>query len=353
MNATYRAAVIGCGRMGATIDDQMLEWADRDLWVPMSHAAAFATCERTELIAVCSRSQEWAEAARQRYRVPRAYTDYRELIERAQPDIVSVATRPANHLEIVRFAADHRVRAIYCEKPLCLSMREADEMLAVCSEHGVRFNYGTQYRFMHVYRQLRADIASGAVGEIKAVTAHMGLAPAMWALTHAADLLLMLAGDPEITCVQSTAVAESVLVAGNQVTTDPLIASAYMQFANGIHGYIIPGPPTSSECEVVGSDGVLRTMDNGLRVQWRRPGPVRPVLEEVAFPEVPRESGTLLLILDLVRALDTATNTLGPLALACRSQDLIFGLIESHLHGGARVRLPLANRELTVGTPDW
>ena len=52
MPRTYRACLIGCGRMGATIDDEVAGRPDRYLWQPFSHAAAAVACDRTDLVAV-------------------------------------------------------------------------------------------------------------------------------------------------------------------------------------------------------------------------------------------------------------------------------------------------------------
>jgi hypothetical protein len=68
-------------------------------------------------------------------------------------------------------------------------------------------------------------------------------------------------------------------------------------------------------------------------------------------PEAIIESGTLRGMEDIVKALDEDGETQGNLRLACRSQELIFAMIESHRQGGARVALPLVNRALAIA-PD-
>ena len=93
MAREYRVGLIGCGRMGATIDDEVRDHPHSDLWIPFSHAAGYVAVERTSLVAVADAIPEKAEAIRQRYGAQRAYTDYREMIERERLDIVSVATR--------------------------------------------------------------------------------------------------------------------------------------------------------------------------------------------------------------------------------------------------------------------
>ena len=60
-----------------------------------------------------------------------------------------------------------------------------------------------------------------------------------------------------------------------------------------------------------------------------------------------------LTFMDIVDALDNDGETVGSIHLARRSQEIIFGLIESHRRSGARVELPLTERNLYVGRKDW
>ena len=124
---TYRAAVIGCSRMGAFIDNEVLDYPAIDL--PYSHAAGYVECSRTEFVACSDLRVEVMKEVGKRYGVPedRHYTDYRELIEKAQPDIVSVCTYPVPHRDMVVAAAESGVKAIFCEKSMAVTLREADE----------------------------------------------------------------------------------------------------------------------------------------------------------------------------------------------------------------------------------
>lgn len=351
MAERYRAVLIGCGRMGATIDDEVQDRPDRHLWLPYSHAAAAVACERTELVAVSDVIADKAEAIRQRYEVAVCYTDYREMIEEEKPDIVCIATRPATHSEITVFAAEHGVKGIYCEKPLCCSMAEADAMVAAVEKYGVKFNYGTQRRYIPVYRKIRELADAGELGTVQAVIVQDGVTAALWGLTHGADMMLLLAGDAEVEYVQGTIVCEDEDWEGNRLNVDPGIASGYVRFANGVHGYTTAG--SGSEFEICGSEGKLRTFNNALAYQFRKASDVRYVLEEQAFPEVPCESGTVNGIRDIAEALDTGRETKGPVHLARRSQEMVMGFIESHRLGGVRVSLPMENRELYVGREGW
>jgi predicted dehydrogenase len=348
---TYRACLIGCGRMGATIDDEVRDRPDSVKWLPYSHAAACAALDRVALVAVADVLPEKVEEVRRRYDVPRGYTDYRELIRTEKPDILCIATRPGPHEEQVVFAAEHGVPAIYCEKPLCCSMAEADRMAAACERHGVRFNYGTQRRFNPVYRRLRRAIDEGAVGQAQAIIGHCGVGAALWGQTHAADMLLSLAGDGEIEFVQGAVNCRADQWDGDRLTVDPGIALGYARFRNGVHAYLVGA--TGYEFEISGTEGTLRTLNDGLGIQWRRAKEPWRLLEEEPFPQVERESGTVGGIRELVAALDTGGDTTGGIQLARRSMEMVLGFVASQRRGGAQVPFPLADRSLTVRPDGW
>ncbi len=348
MPVTYRVGLIGCGRMGATIDDEVKDRPHSHIFLPYSHAAAIVASERTELVAVCDPVLEKAEAIRQRYGAQTAYSDHEAMIDAENLDMVAVATRPGPHAAIVCYAAEKGVRGIYCEKPLCNVVSQMDAMRAACSKAGVKFNYGTQRRYMPVYSRVRALVAEGAIGDVQAIVAHCGASAAQWGLTHAADMVLFLAGDGEIDSVQGALVDEEGDWDGHVLKKDAAISSAYVRFKSGIHAYL-----TASggwEFEVSGSKGKLRTLSNSLDYQLRQfdeYGELKGV--DVAPVEI--GSGTQRGIEDLARALDDDGDTMGNLELACRSQEMIFAVAESHRLGGARVTLPLANRQLAIA-PD-
>ncbi len=107
MSKHYRACLIGCGRMGATIDDEVKDG------LPFSHTAGYTAVENVNLVAISDIIPEKVKTIQKRYNVPNGYTDYRELIRAEQPDIVSIATRPATHAEITIFAAQNGVKGIF------------------------------------------------------------------------------------------------------------------------------------------------------------------------------------------------------------------------------------------------
>ena len=351
MGKTYRVCLIGCGRMGATIDDEVKDRPYRHRLLPYSHAAGYMAVENTELVAVSDVLKEKVEAIQKRYNVPHGYTDYREMIEKEKPDIVSIATRPGTHTDMTIFAAENGVKGIYCEKPLCCSMKEADLMVEACEKYKVKFNYGTQRRYASLYHKLRELIESGEIGNIQCVIGECGQGAAQWTHTHTADMLVYLASDAEVDFVQGTVTAKDEDWRGDKLYTDPGISSGYVRFKNGVHGYMVAGG--AYEFEILGDKGRLRTLNNGLRGQLWKPQGDWKMQEEVPFPDVEIDSGTVKCIEDMVEAIETGRETQGNIYLARRSQEIILGIVQSHRQGGMRIPLPMENRGLYVGKKDW
>ena len=349
----YRACLIGCGRMGATLDDEVAGFERARHWLPYSHAAAYDACERTELVAVCDADADKAESIRARYGAEKAYTDHRAMIREVKPDIVSIATRPASHAEMTVFAAENGVRGIYCEKALCSSMTEADLMREACNRAGVAFNYGAQRRYMPVYRKMREMALSGEIGDLMVtIGCHGGDSSAQWGHTHTVDVLMFLAGDPEVDCVQGTANVDPEDFADDRIVGDPGIPAAAIRFRNGVWGYVVARP--GSEFEVSGTLGTLHTINdvNGVHLKLAVEGRDRNIAE-APFPDVPAESGTLNGVREIVAELDGGPRTTGNIDTACRSQEIIFAILESERRGGARVSMPLEHRTLFVGREDY
>lgn len=187
--------------MACTIDDE--RGATIDLTgtaLPTCHAGAYTAVEETELVAACDIDPERLRRAQARWHIPRGYTDYRECIEVERPDIISVTTRPENHAEIMLYAAQHGVKGIYVEKPLCCSLAETDAIRGALERYGVQLEFGPMRRNWAVFQQARALATSGELGPRQAAIAYGGNPCG----GHTLDTLLYLLGDPEPVAVQAT-----------------------------------------------------------------------------------------------------------------------------------------------------
>ena len=340
---TYRAALIGCGRIGAFIDNEV---ADP---YPYSHAAAYEACERATLVAMADQRADVMARAGERYGVPPAhqYTDYREMIAAERPDIVSVATQPEHRAEIVIHAAEHGARAIYAEKAMAASLAEADAMVEAVERNGVAFNMGSNRRWHPGFRVLRSLIAEERYGALRSLTVHCGHGIFNMG-SHAIDLVLMLNGDAPVSWVQFHLSEGADRIDDTVLHADPG-GGGRLQFADGVPAFLLDsGRPF--EAEVVCERGIVTTVGSDWQVREEGGADLRgrPVLRPGRFPAFEPSSPAVHLILDLVQSLDTGAPTRGGVRIAQRNTELIFACLQSHLREGARTPLPLAGSELRL-----
>ena len=341
----YRAGVIGCSRMGGFIDNEIIGAAGIPL--PYSHAAGFTACERTELVA-CSdlRTDVMAEFGRL-HGVPAEgqYTDYREMLAKEGLDIVSVATQPEPRAAIVIECVGQGVKAVYAEKAMAASMAEADAMVEAVESNGAFLNLGTNRRWDERYDRMKEIIDSGELGELQHLIVYSA-GTLFNSGSHHLDLVLRLNSDQPATWVQGHLPDGDSLFDGDILTEDPS-GEGIIQFANGVKAYILL-TARRSEYEANCSKGTITAIHDGLSWQVRKASPTglrgRDQLQAAPSPETSPSSSTLRLIEDLVRSLDTGEPPRGGVRAARAGNELIFGLIESHRAGGARVSLPLEKR---------
>jgi predicted dehydrogenase len=286
------------------------------------------------------------QSLRDRYHIARGYQDYREMIQRERPEIVSVATPAPHHCEAVLFAAENGARAIYCEKPLCCSLDEADRMTTAVEARGIKFNTGTLRRWAVGMETLRDMIARGDLGRLQAVVTY-SVGGMLHSASHFFDLMLYLAGDPEVDWVQGT-VLDSDFDPNAPRWDSDLSGIGQIRLSNGVMGHVLD-TGMWTEFAAVGSQGAVSIMNNGVEFALRRRHPVAGGRYEeyspASFPVYERTSPTVRLIQDLVHALDTDGETRQGIRRAVRTAEIAFGFVESHRRGGARVSVPLARRD--------
>ena len=133
------------------------------------HAASFQMMpEEAEVVAVASPTAGNAEALARRYGIPRVFLDYRDML--AQPDIemVTITAPNALHRQITCDAA-RAGKHVVCEKPLAMTLAEADEMLDACQRAGVLLLYAEELFFTPKYVKAKEMADQGAFGKVHLV----------------------------------------------------------------------------------------------------------------------------------------------------------------------------------------
>ncbi|HEY3109747.1 MAG TPA: Gfo/Idh/MocA family oxidoreductase, partial [Chloroflexota bacterium] len=171
-SAPYRAGVIGCGAIGSSIEDDLREASFR-IGRPYGHAPAYRALPRTALVAGADLDAGRRRAFAERWDLPaeRVYADYREMLEREELDVVSVATPTPLHAEMALAAVEAGVRAIFLEKPIASSLADADRVVAACARAGVPLAINHTRRGDLAYRRARQLIDEGAIGRLHSLIA--------------------------------------------------------------------------------------------------------------------------------------------------------------------------------------
>jgi len=129
------------------------------------HAEAVSRSALASVRAVASRSADRAEAFARHWGIPAWHTDYEELVARKDVDLVCVAAPNWLHRDIV-VAAAAAAKHVVCEKPLALTLAEADEMIAACRGAGVKLMYAEELCFAPKYVRAKELADEGALGEV-------------------------------------------------------------------------------------------------------------------------------------------------------------------------------------------
>ena len=345
---TYRAVIVGCGGRTTRIDAPVVE----GMWpTPHAHAAGYVACDRTELLAGADVREAGLAALAENYGVPdeRLYSDYRELIDREKPDIISIGTQPEQRAQVAIYAAEHGVKAIYAEKAMTSSMDEANAMVEAVERNGVAFNMGTNRRWDPAFIKMREIIAGGEVGELGAVINYY-INPLYNAGSHWLDVMQFMNGDVPAVSVSGHITEGAEMIDGDIVGEDPW-GHGTVRFENGVLGYALI-TPRKYEQEIICERGIFTVYRNMGKLEFRPADPAdergRFMFSWGEFPTYEPASTTLRIIEDLVCSMDTGEPTQGGVRVARANTEMIIGLIESGLRGGASVELPLKGSRLRL-----
>ena len=239
-----RVAVIGMGPIGNR------------------HASIYAEMEAAELVAVCDRIRERADATAARLSVP-AFYSVSEMLDNVELDMVSVATGG------VEYGSDHyepTMQAlaaglhVLCEKPICNEIAPAVEMVATAREKGLCFGVDLNHRFTPAARLAKSWMDEGRIGHQLFMNMSMWIKnpreSSPWFQVkalhpHTVDIMRYYCGDVE--CVQCFATRAP----GRQIWST---AQFNMRFKNGCLGHLtgsydIERGHPMERCEVAGLKG--------------------------------------------------------------------------------------------------
>ncbi len=132
--------------------------------IAQTYAQAFQASDCCKLVAVADTNQDSATAFAEPFNA-KSYADYKTLGENETVDAVIVSTPPNTHPEIAMYFMRRGVNVL-CEKPLCLSVAEAKQMIECAEKSNVKFTMATKFRYVEDVIKAKSMIASGVLGDI-------------------------------------------------------------------------------------------------------------------------------------------------------------------------------------------
>ena len=115
--------------------------------------------------AVYTRKAEKAKAFAEKYHIPEWYDDIDTLLKKADCDVVDICLPNYLHADATLKAAAAG-KHIIIEKPLSVTLEEADKMINACKKAGVKLMYAEELCFAPKYERARHMVKEGAIGEI-------------------------------------------------------------------------------------------------------------------------------------------------------------------------------------------
>ena len=327
----FRVGIIGCGRRSKT------EGAT-GAGMGHAHALGYQASPDAEIVALADISLENARAFQAEHGGEHLYQDYREMLSSEHLDIVSISTWPHLHAEMVVASAQADVKAIHCEKPMAPTYGEAVRMVRACREQGAQLTINHQRRFGSPFRQAKALLDAGAIGQLIRLEA---TCPNLfdWG-THWFDMLFYYNDETPVKWV----IGQFEPSGGQRLFGVPIEGQglSHFKFSNGVHGLLVTGFEADWEASnrLVGTEGVIE-VGAGPELPLRMWGVGHSGWEAVEVEGgLHGQDYVVLAILDLIDALKTGREPELSARKALQATELIFATYESSRRRG-RVDLPL------------
>jgi myo-inositol 2-dehydrogenase / D-chiro-inositol 1-dehydrogenase len=127
------------------------------------HIEAFAKVPDAEVVAAASPTRAHVDEFTRQHGIPDAYTDYHQLLERPDIELVCIAVPNYLHCTMVEEAAAAG-KHIVIEKPLAMNLEEADRMIAACRKAGMLLLYAECLCFAPKYVRAKRLVDEGGIG---------------------------------------------------------------------------------------------------------------------------------------------------------------------------------------------
>ena len=324
---------------------------------------------QTKIIAVADADPQGLADAAKRLGGVEAFSDYKAMLAKAKPDIAAICPRHIHeHRDMVIAAIEAGVKGIYIEKPFVRTLAEADEIVKLCTDKGVRVAIAHRNRYHPVVNVVKQLVASGEIGELKEVRVRgkqdqRGGGLDLWVLGgHGFNLATLFTG-PAVSC-EATLLVEGRLatkadirpgdegvglIVGDEVHARYETKSGIPLYFDSKKGSWTKGTPFGAR--LIGTKGVISLqIDEEPLAILERDGQKTPITTAGIGQAEPIKDIKLVngghhgAIRDLLAAIaDKREPLCGPEA-GRETVELTLAVFASFAAGGKKVTLPLADR---------
>ena len=134
------------------------------------HFEAIKLIEAANIIGCCDIDRERVKTVAERYKVKNNYTDYKKMLHELKPDACIFCTPSGLHSEMGVFAAENKIHVI-TEKPISISLEQADRLITACEKNGVQLFVVKQNRLNQPIQLLKKAIDKARFGRLFSINA--------------------------------------------------------------------------------------------------------------------------------------------------------------------------------------
>ena len=120
--------------------------------------------EHVHIVGVAETYEPNLKMAVSRFHVP-GYTDYREMVEKAQPDLVAVVVPTHLHFEVASYVLDRGINVLL-EKPMASNCEEALALIQLAQMRNAKLAIGHVERFNPAVIEVKRRLAAGELGQV-------------------------------------------------------------------------------------------------------------------------------------------------------------------------------------------
>ncbi|MGH7390562.1 MAG: Gfo/Idh/MocA family protein [Candidatus Rokuibacteriota bacterium] len=334
-----------------------------------AHVPAFQA-SGCRVVAVCQRDRAAAEPVAARYGVPQVFERWEDMLERARPEIVAIATPPHLHHAIALRALAAGAHVL-CEKPLAMTAAEARAMAEAARKAGRVAMTAFNWRFPVALQEFQARVRAGALGRVFHVIGRWQggrmadeRAPATWRAdraqaghgvmgdqgVHVVDLIRTLFGEfarvaahagvayPSRSApgVARPADAEDYCAVVAELASGAQVSFTASRVARGVneHALEVYGTRGSAQYRMIREgarwwEGELRVSDGGALRRVEPPAPPAAAVGEGDPPDVIGKATIAPLVARLVEAIRTGATPSPSFEDGARAQEVLDAVAEA------------------------